>query len=69
MKKSGCRYCMCPEVEADAFHPGEQLLLIALRRPARCLHCHTRQYVLPFALQRMVRQVSGTAEAAPPYRR
>lgn len=69
MKKSGCQYCMCPEVEPCRFYPGEQLLLLILRRPGVCVHCHERQYVAPFLLQRLMRLFFRSPQSALKYRR
>ena len=69
MRKNGCKHCMCPEVEPCPFIPGEQLLLFILRRPAVCMHCHERQYVAPFLLQRLLRFFFRTPQTALKYRR
>jgi hypothetical protein len=69
MKKNGCQYCMCPEVEPCRFKAGELLLLLTLRRPAVCVHCTQRQYVIPFILQRLMRLFFRTPQRALKYRR
>jgi hypothetical protein len=69
MPKSGCRHCLCPEVEPCRFYPGELLLLFVLRRPAVCAHCRQRQYTLPFVLSALVRLVTGSRRTELRYRR
>lgn len=69
MKKCGCRYCMCPEVEATSFRLHELPLMFLLRRPALCLHCRQRQLVFPILLSRLIRFFIRPPEVALKYRR
>lgn len=69
MRKRGCRYCLCPEVEPARFRVADLPLLLLLRRPAKCPHCHERQYVLPFGLQWLGRLFTGSASRSLSYRR
>jgi len=69
MKKCGCRYCMCPEVEATSFRIRELPLLLLLRRPALCPHCQQRQIVFSLLLTRLFRVFFRPPEMAVKYRR
>jgi hypothetical protein len=69
MRKSGCRYCLCPEVEPARFRLVDLPLLLLLRRPAKCPHCRERQYVLPFILQWILRPFAGSPSRSLSYRR
>lgn len=69
MRKSGCRYCLCPEVEPARFRGVDPLLLLMLKRPAKCPHCCERQYVTPFVLQWLGRLFFRPASRSLSYRR
>jgi hypothetical protein len=69
MRKSGCRNCLCPEVEPARFRGPDLLLLLVLRRPAQCPHCRERQYVTPFLLQWLGRLFFRPASRSLSYRR